>query len=58
MMTAAPELPVLDFATIGPRVGERFPDIRLPDQHGQLIDLHAALSGRRALIDFYRSADW
>ena len=43
---------------IGPRVGDRFPDLRLLDQRGQVVDLHAARAGRRALVVFYRSADW
>lgn len=51
-------LPLYDYASIGPVVGERFPDIVLPDQHGPPVDLHAARPGRRALIAFYRSADW
>jgi hypothetical protein len=51
-------MPVLDFDTIGPRLEERFPDLRLPDQHGNLVDLHAARAGRRALVVFHRSASW
>ena len=43
-------LPVIDFDGIGPRVGERFPDVVLPDQHGERINLHAARAGRRALL--------
>ncbi|MBI2324145.1 MAG: hypothetical protein HYU87_04185 [Chloroflexi bacterium] len=55
---ARPPLPVLDFDRIGPRVGERFPDVVLPDQHGKPVDLHAARAGRRALVVFHRSASW
>jgi peroxiredoxin len=51
-------MPVLDFSTIGPRLGDRFPDLQLPDQHGQLVDLHAARAGRPALVVFHRSARW
>jgi len=58
MTTQPPSLPVIDFDTIGPAVGTRFPDVRLPDQRGQTVDLHAARAGRSALIVFYRSADW
>ena len=54
----APTMPTVDFNRVGPAVGERFPDIRLPDQHGQMVDLHAARSGRPALVLFYRSARW
>ena len=48
----------IDFTTLGPAVGERFPDVILPDQHGQRIQLHQARNGRRALVVFYRSAAW
>jgi peroxiredoxin len=58
MTTQPPSLPIIDFETIGPALGVRFPDIRLPDQTGALVDLHASRAGRRALVVFYRSADW
>jgi len=48
----------IDFTTLGPAVGERFPDVILPDQHGQRINLHQVRNGRRALVVFYRSASW
>jgi peroxiredoxin len=51
-------LPPVDFTNIGPREGERFPDVRLPNQHGEPIDLHRARGSRRALVVFYRSASW
>jgi peroxiredoxin len=51
-------LPPRDFSTIGPREGERFPDVRLPDQSGATVDLHAARGDRKALVVFHRSADW
>ena len=51
-------LPPRDFRTIGPREGERFPDVRLPDQTGAAVDLHAARAGRRAVVVFHRSAEW
>ena len=51
-------LPPRDFTKIGPKEGERLPDIRLPDQHGATVDLHAARAGRKALVVFHRSADW
>ena len=57
-MTTSPALPALDFERIGPAVGTPFPDIRLPDQRGRLVDLHAARAGRPALVVFYRSARW
>jgi peroxiredoxin len=57
-MTVSPQLPVLDFSRIGPSVGSRFPDVRLPDQTGRLVDLHAERGDRRALVVFYRSGRW
>ena len=50
--------PANDFTAIGPAVGERFPDLALPDQTGQAVDLHVVRGGRRALVVFYRSARW
>ena len=54
----APSMPELDFRQIGPNVGERFPDVRLPDQRGEIVDLYAARAGSPALVVFYRSARW
>ena len=51
-------LPARDFRTIGPQEGEAFPDVRLPDQAGAMVDLHEARAGRQALVVVYRSADW
>jgi peroxiredoxin len=48
----------IDFTKIGPAVGDRFPDVVLPDQHGNLVHLHDARAGRRALVVFHRSAGW
>ena len=47
-----------DFDKIGPREGERLPDVRLPDQSGATVDLHTARAGRKALVIFHRSAEW
>ncbi len=55
---ARPPLPVLDFDQIGPQVGERFPDITLPDQNGNPVNLHDHRDGRKGLIVFHRSAGW
>lgn len=58
MSTPPPRFPPIDFTAIGPAVGQPFPDLHLPDHHGQPVDLHQARAGRRALVLFYRSADW
>ena len=47
-----------NYAGIGPAIGTRFPDVRLPDQGGRQIDLHQARAGRPAIVVFYRSARW
>ena len=57
-MTVTPQLPVVDFSRVGPSTGSRFPDVRLPDQTGRLVDLHAMRGDRRALVVIYRSARW
>jgi len=57
-MSAPEQFPPVDFSTIGPPVGQRFPDVVLPDQHGNPVDLHAVRGNRRALIVFHRSARW
>ncbi len=48
----------IDFTYIGPAVGDVFPDVSLPDQHGRMIDLHHTRAGRRAIVLFHRSASW
>jgi hypothetical protein len=48
--------PFVDVANIGPRVGQVFPRVQLPDQTGRIVDLHAERAGRRALVIFHRSA--
>ena len=48
----------IDFTHIGPVIGEHFPDVSLPDQHGKTLDLHQARAGRRAVVLFHRSASW
>jgi len=42
----------------GPKVGERVPDFRLPDQNGIERTLASVLGPKGALLVFFRSADW
>lgn len=51
-------LPELDFSTIGPAVGTRFPDVELPDQTGRMVNLREHQAGRKGLVVFHRSAHW
>lgn len=54
--TAATATP--DVTKLGAQVGDKVPDFRLPDQHGQTRTL-ASLMGRKGLVlVFNRSADW
>ncbi len=46
-----------DFPT-GPAVGETLLDINLPNQHGELIDLHKREGSANAVVVFFRSAMW
>jgi peroxiredoxin len=48
----------VDYRERGPEIGAAFPDVRLPDQRGELVDLHAYRGGRRAVVAFNRSAVW
>ena len=43
-------IPEIDPDALGPNVGERFPDVVLPDQHGNMINLHEHRGGRKALF--------
>jgi hypothetical protein len=48
----------VDVSKLGPQVGERVPDFRLPDQTGRVRDLQSIMGPRGAMLVFYRSADW
>ena len=52
------QLPEVDFTRVGPLEGARLPDIALPNQWGQHVDLHARRAGRRGLLVVHRSAGW
>lgn len=51
-------LPTVDFDLVGPAVGDRFPDLMLPNQDGVWIDLHQARNGRPGFVIVHRSAEW
>jgi hypothetical protein len=48
----------VDFEKLGPEVGERFPEVRLEDQSGQVLDLHQDRGERAAVVVYYRSVRW
>ncbi len=47
-----------DYRERGPKIGEMFPNVRLPDQRGELVDLNQRRGHRRAIVAFNRSAVW
>jgi hypothetical protein len=47
-----------DGHSTGPAVGERLPDFKLPDAHGQLVDYHESRGQAKSVVVFYRSAVW
>ena len=51
-------LPPRDFNAIGPKEGQRFPDVRLSDQTGAPVDLHERRGRQPALVVFHRSTEW
>ena len=42
----------------GPAIGERLPDITLPDQYGNPVNIEQARGEGRALVVFHRSVRW
>ncbi len=54
----SPTTTTLNYDEIGPAVGNRFPDLNLPDQHGNPVNIHETRNGRRELVLFHRSASW
>lgn len=46
-----------DFPT-GPDIGGQLPDITLPDQSGNPVNIEAARGEGRALVVFHRSVRW
>lgn len=50
--------PATDNFPTGPAVGEQLPNIRLANQHGEMIDLHGRQGDGNAVVVFYRSATW
>lgn len=48
----------IDVSTLGPQVGEKVPDFRLPDQQGRPRTLQSIMGPKGALLVFVRTADW
>lgn len=54
---AARREPDADFPT-GPEIGTAIPGIRLPNQHGEMIDVAERRGRKGAIVVFHRSAFW
>ena len=48
----------VDLSSLGPQIGEKVPDLALPDQHGAIQTLDSIMGERGAMLLFHRSADW
>jgi len=57
MDRAARREPDADFPT-GPDIGAALPNIRLPNQHGEIIDVAQHRGRKGAIVVFHRSAYW
>ena len=55
---APPARTKIDVSKLGPQVGERVPDFRLPDQTGTIQTLRSIRGPKGAMLVFLRSADW
>jgi hypothetical protein len=47
-----------DLTRLGPQVGQRAIDFRLPDQTGRTQTLRSVAGPRGTMLVFFRSADW
>ena len=54
----APQSQTVDVTTLGPQVGQRALDFRLPDQQGQPQTLASVAGPKGTMLVFFRSADW
>ena len=56
--SSAPTRRKIDVSKLGPQVGERVPDFRLPDQNGATRTLQSIMGPKGTVLVFIRSADW
>ena len=57
-LTSAQSRTAIDVHSLGPQVGERVPEFRLPDQNGRIQTLESIMGPNGAMLLFHRSADW
>jgi hypothetical protein len=51
-------LGLLEGLSTGPKVGEKLPDFRLPDQNGRMVHYEEDRAGAKSIVVFYRSVVW
>jgi peroxiredoxin len=57
-VSGQPAPPKIDVSKLGPQVGERIADFRLPDQNGKVWTPDALMGPNGLMLVFSRSADW
>jgi hypothetical protein len=57
-VVGAGQAPPIDVTTIGPQVGARAIEFRLPDQTGRERTLASVAGPKGTMLVFFRSSDW
>ena len=58
LFAQAPAKTAQELSALGPQVGQRVPEFRLPDQNGKMQTVKSTLRANGAMLVFFRSADW
>ena len=58
IVSGQPAPPNVDVTKLGPQVGERIADFRLPDQNGKVWTLDSLMGPNGLMLVVSRSADW
>lgn len=58
LFAQAPAKTAQELAALGPQLGQRVPEFRLPDQNGRMQTVKSTLRANGAMLVFFRSADW
>lgn len=57
-VTVAGQAQTVDVTALGPQVGQRAIEFRLPDQQGREQTLASVAGPKGTMLVFFRSADW
>jgi len=58
LLAAPQQAQPVDVTTLGPQVGQRAIEFRLPDQQGRAQTLASVAGPKGTMLVFFRSADW